>query len=168
MTAREPRPPYVDRRLRVERLVRAEPQVVFDLLADPYRHHVIDGTNTLTGQVRGPGRLFSGATFTMGMKMGPIPYRTTNTVVDFEESSRIAWQTAARRRGRIVMGGQVWAYELEPRPEHSTLVRASYDWSGAMRPEWTIERLGMPERARAALVATLDRLADHLEGREQR
>ncbi len=167
MTAREPRAPYVDRRLRVERLVRAEPQAVFDLLADPYRHHIIDGSGMLTGQVRGPGRLSQGATFTMGMKAGPIPYRTTNTVVDFEESRRIAWQTAARRRGRIFMGGQVWSYELEPRPEGSTLVRATYDWSGAVRPEWTIERTGAPERARTALVATLDRLGDHLEGLDQ-
>ncbi len=162
MSPRAAHPPYVDRRIRVERLVHADPAAVFDLLTDPYRHHEIDGSGMLAGDARGPGRLGMDDTFSMGMKLGPIPYRTRNTVVDFEEGRRIAWQTAKRRRGRIVMGGQVWGYELEPRPG-GTLVRASYDWSGAVKPEWTIERIGFPERARTALVQTLNRLAEHLE-----
>ena len=54
-----------------------------------------------------------GSTFGMSMKVG-IPYSMTNTVVEFEENRRIAWEP--RLSGKIFhrFGGRIWRYELEP------------------------------------------------------
>jgi hypothetical protein len=74
-----------------------------------------------------PEWLSLGATFGMSMKAG-ISYSMTNTVVEFEENRRIAWQTrgAGRIGGRF--GGRIWRYELEP-VEGGTRVRESWDIS---------------------------------------
>ena len=74
---------------RVERrsvIVDASPDQIFDLLADPSRHSEIDGSGTVRGsRTSAPQRLGPGAKFGMDMKFG-VPYRMTNTVVDFEEN----------------------------------------------------------------------------------
>jgi hypothetical protein len=48
-----------------------------------------------------------------------LPYRTTNTVIEFEQDRRIAWQTTML--GGLV-GGRIWRYELSP-TDGGTLVR---------------------------------------------
>lgn len=80
----------------VERLIDASPEVIFDVLADPAKHALIDGSGMLQ-EVNDsePNRLALGVTFGMGMKMG-IRYSTVNTVVEFEENRRIAWQTGPK------------------------------------------------------------------------
>ena len=61
----------------------------------------------------------------MHMGMG---YSMVNTVIEFEENRRIAWQaTMAGFLGRFV-GGRIWRYELEP-VEGGTRVRESWDIS---------------------------------------
>ena len=62
----------------------------------------------------------------MSMKMG-VPYSMVNTVVEFEENRRIAWQTRPDRFGQLV-GGRIWRYELEP-VDGGTLVRETWDIS---------------------------------------
>jgi uncharacterized protein YndB with AHSA1/START domain len=112
----------------VERVVAAPPEAVFDLLADPSRHIELDGSGQLRGVTPGvPQRLSLGATFGMTMHMG-MGYTMTNTVIEFEESRRIAWKaTVAGFLGRF-MGGRIWRYELEP-VEGGTRVRESWDIS---------------------------------------
>ena len=86
-------------------VVPAPPQQVFDLLADPKMHSVIDGSGTVKGPGAGaPERLSKDARFGMSMKHG-VPYKMTNTVSEFEEPKLIAWHH---------VGGHVWRYELEP------------------------------------------------------
>jgi uncharacterized protein YndB with AHSA1/START domain len=75
------------------RFVPAPAQEIFDLLADPRQHALIDGSGTVQSAVSGPERLSQGATFGMSMKMG-VPYRIKNTVEEFEEGRRIAWRHA--------------------------------------------------------------------------
>jgi hypothetical protein len=70
-------------------------------------------------------RLALGVTFGMGMKMG-VRYSTVNTVVEFEENRRIAWQTGPKGKLEPYVAGRIWRYELEPRGER-TLVRESWD-----------------------------------------
>jgi hypothetical protein len=55
-----------------------------------------------------------------------FPYRTTNTVIEFEPDRRIAWKTTAI--GGLV-GGRIWRYELDPADSDSTLVRETWDIS---------------------------------------
>ena len=38
-------------------VIAAPPAAVFDILADPRQHSVIDGSGTVTGSVSGPDRL---------------------------------------------------------------------------------------------------------------
>ena len=142
----------------VERVVPAPSQEVFAVLADPRRHREIDGSGTLRDTVDGPPRLFRGATFAMRMQLG-APYSMTNTVVEYEEGRRIAWQprptsaVAAR-----VIGGRIWRYELEP-VEGGTLVRETWDIRAERFP---LPLLGMRATTRRAMTRTLERLEARL------
>ena len=62
---------------------------IFELLATPAKHALIDGSGTVMGaQPRTPERLSPGAKFGMKMKIG-APYKILNQVVEFEEGRRI-------------------------------------------------------------------------------
>lgn len=90
---------------------------IFNLLADPRRHSEIDGSGTVqAAQVNAPERLSLGAEFGMDMKI-KVPYKITNTVLEFEEGRRIAWRH---------FGGHVWRYILEP-VEGGTKVTEEFD-----------------------------------------
>jgi uncharacterized protein YndB with AHSA1/START domain len=111
-----------------ERLIRAAPETIFDLLADPSRHRDIDGSGTVRHAKGGSERLGLGSTFGMSMKMG-IPYSMVSEVIEFEENRRIAWQTKPPVSwGAILGGGRIWRYELEP-VDGGTLVRETWDIS---------------------------------------
>jgi len=105
----------------VSRVIDAPAQAIFDLLADPKMHPVIDGGGTVQSP-RGdnPERLSLGAKFGMNMKLG-ARYPILNTVVEFEDGKRIAWCHPARN---------IWRYELEP-VEGGTRVTETFDPSGA-------------------------------------
>jgi hypothetical protein len=135
----------------VSRYVRATPPQIFEILADPRMHARIDGSGTVRGDVRGPGRLHLGAKFAMAMRWG-LPYRVTNTVIEFEEARRIAWWH---------FGHNAWRYILEPR-EGGTLVTEQFDWSRS-RSGLLLRRTDLLARNEAAMRATLERLATLLE-----
>lgn len=149
---------------RVERFIAADAQAIFDVLADPFRHHEFDGSGMVQGEPHGPGRLGPGVRFTMAQRLGRIPYRSINDVVAFEEGRLIAWATSSEFRGRKVAGGQIWRYELEP-IEGGTLVREVYDLSAVPMLDRLQERLGRTEGYVRAMEATLGRLADLVTAR---
>ena len=111
-----------------ERVMAATPEAIFDVVADASRHIEFDGSGQLRGVKPGaPARLSLGATFGMSMHLG-MGYSMVNTVIEFEENRRIAWQaTLAGIMGRF-LGGRIWRYELEP-VEGGTRVRESWDIS---------------------------------------
>ncbi len=112
--------------LSVERLIRASPAAIFDVLSDAAKHSLIDGSGMLQGATdAGPQRLSVGMTFGMGMKL-VVPYSTVNTVVEFEQDRCIAWQTGPKGRWGRVVAGRIWRYQLEP-GEGGTMVRESWD-----------------------------------------
>src|SRR3984885_3709646 len=113
----------------IERNIRASPEVIFDVLADPAKHSLIDGSGMVQGVAKAgeSTRLALGVTFGMSMKMG-ISYATASTVVEFEENRRIAWQTGPKGRLEPYVAGRIWRYELEPRGSR-TLVRETWDIS---------------------------------------
>jgi uncharacterized protein YndB with AHSA1/START domain len=129
----------------VERVIPAPAERIFELLADPARHHEIDGSGTVLKPTRAPARLSLGARFGMGMKMG-APYKMVSVVSEFEEGRRIAWRPVPDYPivSRLV-GGRTWRYELEP-VDGGTLVRETWD------P--TTERLPVIVRAAAGLTRT--------------
>jgi hypothetical protein len=130
------------------RVILADPQVLFDIVADPQMHPVIDGSGTVKDpRGRVPDRLSDGATFGMAMRQGPAGYKILNTVVEFEEGRRIAWRH---------FNGHRWRYEFEP-VDGATRVTETFDWSGA-RSKLVIVLAGFPSRNRRAMAATLERL----------
>jgi uncharacterized protein YndB with AHSA1/START domain len=112
----------------VERVIPAPPQAIFDLIADASRHPEIDGSGTVK-KVKdgGPERLSLGAKFGMSMHQG-ITYSMVNTVIEYEDNRRLAWQAAPGGFVGRFAGGRIWRYELEP-ADGGTLVRESWDIS---------------------------------------
>ena len=136
----------------VERVIAAAPEAIFDLLADPDRHHDIDGSGTVVKAKQGSQRLALGSKFGMSMKVG-IPYSMNSTVIELEEGRRIAWQT--RGPGNLG-GGRIWRYELEP-VDGGTRVRESWDISHeSMLSKWMVK--GQGEATAANMSATLERI----------
>lgn len=140
------------------RLIGADAQQLFDLVADPTMHPVIDGSGSVRS-VKGTRRkLALGDRFTANMRIG-VPYVITNTVVEYEEGRRFAWAHA---------GGWRWRWEFEPldRAELDgdgpvTRVTETFDWSTSRvgsYPTW----FGRPEKNRAAMERSLNRLAAYL------
>jgi uncharacterized protein YndB with AHSA1/START domain len=111
-----------------ERVIPVPPETIFALLADPNRHHEIDGSGTVhEPKALTPARLKLGDQFGMTMKR-VVPYSTTNTVVDFDDNRVIAWHTQSTNFMGKIVGGPVWRYELEP-VEGGTRVTESWDTS---------------------------------------
>lgn len=130
------------------RFVPAEPQAIFDLLADPSEHPRLDGSGTVRATAdEHVERLSLGAKFGMSMKQG-VPYRMTNEVVEFDEPNLIAWRH---------VGHHVWRYRLRP-VDGGTEVTEEFDWTDA-RSALFIRLIGAPKRNAAAIAATLDRIA---------
>ena len=85
-------PPYAgtmssSRSISVSRLIHAPASRIFDLLADPRQHVLLDGSGSVSSVKSAPERLALGSTFSMHMKMG-LGYVTRNRVVVFEENRR--------------------------------------------------------------------------------
>ena len=141
-----------DRVVSVSRVVKASPEVIFDLLADPTRHGEIDGSGMVQKSLSGPPRLSMGSQFGMDMKMGPIPYKIKNTVVEFEENRLIAWAHMGKHR---------WRYRLTP-VDGGTEVTEEFDWSTSVFPKG-IELMGYPKKHVGNIERTLERLAEVVE-----
>ncbi len=138
----------------VTREIEASPEAIFDLLADPSRHGDIDGSGMVLDVRKGPERLSLGAKFGMDMKFGPLPYRVSSNVVEFEENRLIAWAHFGKHR---------WRYELEPLDGGKrTRVTETFDWSTSAFPKG-IELAGYPKKHPANMEATLVRLAALVE-----
>lgn len=136
-----------DRKVSVSRVIGAPAQKIFDLLADPAMHPVLDGSGTVKASRPGnPDRLSLGAKFGMDMRIG-MPYRIRNTVVEFEEGKLIAWRHFGRHR---------WRYELEP-VEGGTKVTETFDYSTALSPP-IIRLLGYHRKHPEGMAATLERI----------
>ncbi|ORV83735.1 dimethyladenosine transferase [Mycobacterium interjectum] len=146
----------------VERVIKAPPEKVFALLADAAKHAAFDGSGSVNHASQQSVPLSMGSTFAMAMKGRKetlfIPYRTTNTVIEYEPDRRIAWQTFGL--GGLV-GGRIWRYELLP-AEGGTLVRETWDVSQDKQKRM-ITSGSMPKLTADGMRATLARIADLLE-----
>lgn len=135
----------------VSRIIPADAQRIFDVIADPTLHHVIDGSGTVKGTSGSPRKLALGDKFSTKMHM-IVPYRISNKVVEYSEGRRIAWAH---------LGGWRWRYELDPVTEGpdagSTLVTETFDWSTSKAGRY-VEAMKFPSRNRKHLEQTLSRL----------
>lgn len=145
-TGQMPDSPFL---VRVSRTIPVPAQAIFDVLADPGQHPVIDGGGTvLAARAGGPERLSLGAKFAMDMHLA-ANYKILNTVVEFEEPRLIAWRH---------FNGHIWRYRLTE-VEGGTRVEEEWDARKA-KSRLGLVLLGFPHRNRRAMTGTLDRLAN--------
>jgi uncharacterized protein YndB with AHSA1/START domain len=132
----------------VSRVIPAERQALFDVVADPAQHPLIDGGGTVRSVRKGaPQRLALGAKFAMDMRLG-ADYKILNTVVEFEEGRLLSWRH---------FNGHVWRYRFQD-VAGGTLVTEEWD-ARVARNKLGLLLLGFPRRNRRGMSATLERLA---------
>ena len=130
--------------------VPATPNEIFELLANPAMHSVIDGSGSvLAPKDSAPQRLSLNATFGMSMKKG-MPYKITNTVVEFVEGKQIAWRH---------FGGHIWRYILEP-TAGGTTVTEQFAYRNSKSP-LMLELAGYVKSNNKAIKQTLVNLAEY-------
>lgn len=145
----------------VDRVIKAPAAALFAVVADATRHPEIDGSGQLVKAKDGAAhQLRMGSTFGMSMKMG-LPYSMSNTVVEFEQDRRIAWQTVQAGPLGRVLGGRIWRYEFEP-VDGGTRVTESWDITHDKQAIFLKHRK-VGQSTAAAMSRTLDRLAEITE-----
>ena len=133
-----------------ERLVAADADAIFELIADPARQPEWDGNDNLREAPAGQRVRAVGDGFTMSIHNGQ---QRENRVTEFEEGRRIAWLPAMPGEEPP---GHLWRWELEPLDEHRTRVTHTYDWTNLTdEKRLPRARATTPEK----LMASLDRLA---------
>ena len=145
----------------VERVIKAPPAVIFAIVADASRHPDIDGSGSVKAtKDDGPGHLSLGSSFDMSMKLG-VPYTMTNTVIEFEQDRRIAWQTVlAGPLGRFI-GGRIWRYALEQAPEGTKVTET---WDITQDKQGFLLKYGpVASQTAQSMTKTLKRLAELTE-----
>ncbi len=137
------------------RLIAADARRLFDLVADPTMHPVIDGSGSVRSVKGSRRKLALGDRFTTHMRIG-VPYVISNTVVEYAEGRRIAWAHA---------GGWRWRWEFEEEQpvdgEPITRVTETFDWSTSKAgpyPTW----FGRPRKNTVAMQRSLNRLASYV------
>ncbi len=131
--------------------INASAKTIFDLLADPSKHALFDGSDSV--KKADPQRLALGSTFSVNMAIKVLPYRIGNTVVEFEDDRLIAWHHMGKHR---------WRYELEPIDDTTTLVTETFDWSlSQIAP--ALLAAGYPKRNLESIEKTLERLRQVVE-----
>jgi uncharacterized protein YndB with AHSA1/START domain len=138
------------------REIAAEPEQIFELIADPAQQPRWDGNDNLAAAAAGQRVRRAGDVFTMTLTHdGQV---RENHVVEFDEGRRMAWRPAEPGQAPP---GHLWRWELEPAAASRTKVTHTYDWT-----ELTDENRFRRARAYTPdnLMASLDRLAALAEG----
>jgi uncharacterized protein YndB with AHSA1/START domain len=150
------------RQVRASRVILADPHRIFQILADPRTHAVLDGSGTVRGEPSGPDRLAPGSTFTMAMRQAGTAYRSTNRVVEYQPDRVLAWESGGYWHGRKIVGGQRWRFTMHPH-RGGTLIVHAYVWGHASKPLLTVWLPGYPRRMWPAMEQTLANLAQLVE-----
>ena len=131
------------------RTVRAAPETVFELIADPSRQPEWDGNDNLADSAPGQRVRAVGDTFDTVLTNGAV---RRNHVVEFTEGRLIAWRPS---EVGAPTPGHLWRWEVEPVDGGVTVVH-TYDWS-----DLNDEKRQVRARATTAdkLLASVDRLA---------
>lgn len=131
--------------------VRAAADELWALLADPHRHHEVDGSGTVKPTVEGPHRLAVGDRFTVHMKKYRVPYVMPLTVTGAEPGRLIEWAHP---------GGHRWRWELRDNGDGTTDVTETFDysWVGAKQAK-AYELLRLQRENGRGISSSLTRLA---------
>lgn len=99
-------------------VVNAPASELYELVANPHRHHELDGSGTVGQNISGAEEMTVGETFSTHMKQFGMKYRTTSTVTQAEKDKVLEWQLGL---------GQKWRWEFEPLGPDQTSVTETWD-----------------------------------------
>ena len=144
-----------DRRVSASIRIAASPATVFAIVSDPEQHPRIDGSGSVRSLIETDGPITAtGQKFSVNMKMFGLPYKITNTVVEFEPDALVAWRH---------FGGHRWRYAIAPTPDGCE-VTETFDYSMYPMPgRKLIELAGFPARNGRGIEQTLQRLKQAAE-----
>jgi hypothetical protein len=131
---------------------------LFALVADPRRHHELDGSRTVGANIAGPQRLVHNARFSTKMKMGGVPYRVTSTVTALKLDELLEWRHPLGHR---------WRWEFEAVSPTVTRVTETFDYRDTGWVKDTLnyyERTGFANSNARSIEATLTNLRDRYAG----
>ena len=127
---------------------------LFAIVADPRRHHELDGSGTVRDNISAPAKLVAGAKFSTKMRMFGVPYRITSTVTALKPDELIEWRHPY---------GHHWRWEFESLSPTSTRVTETFDYhnTGSLKDAVKYyERMGFAKANATGIEATLTRLRD--------
>ncbi len=131
---------------------------LYAMAADPRRHHELDGSGTVGGNIIVPAELAVGSKFSTHMKMYGVPYRITSTVTALEPNALVEWRHPVGHR---------WRWEFESLSPTRTRVTETFDYSqagGVKNGLKYYERMGFRKANAAGIEATLAKLRDRYAG----
>ncbi|MDS2172809.1 MULTISPECIES: SRPBCC family protein [unclassified Nesterenkonia] len=132
--------------------VEASAEELYAIIANPHRHHELDGSGTVRTTAIGPRELQPGDRFRVDMRKYGIPYAITMHTTRAQPHRVVEWRHP---------GGHRWRWELEPADDGGTLVTESYDFSGQAAPlRKALEIAGVHRENDGGIRASLQRLHD--------
>ncbi|MGH3636954.1 SRPBCC family protein [Mycobacterium sp.] len=137
--------------------VHAPASELFAIVADPRRHHELDGSGTVGDNIRSPAQLAEGAKFSTKMRMFGLPYRITSTVTAVEPDRLVEWRHPLGHR---------WRWEFTAVSPTDTRITETFDYrnTGVLKDHLNYyERIGFAKRNAAGIEATLSRLRDRYQ-----
>ena len=126
---------------------------LFAIVADPRRHHELDGSGTVRENLRCPSEIVEGAKFSTKMRMFGMPYWIVSTVTSMKPYEQFEWRHPVGHR---------WRWEFEALSPTLTRVTETFDYRDAGRIKDALryyERSGFAAGNAKGIEATLTKLA---------
>lgn len=137
------------------REIAADPDVIFELIADPAQQPRWDGNDNLFEAAAGQRVHAVGDVFRMTLHTGSV---RENHIVEFEEGRLIAWRPSEEGKAPP---GHLWRWEIEPRGDGHSRVTHTYDWTNLTEEKRLKRAQGITADN---LAASIERLATLGEG----
>jgi uncharacterized protein YndB with AHSA1/START domain len=138
--------------------VNAPAAELFEIVANPRRHHEVDGSGTVGDNIKAPSELVPGARFSTKMKMFGVPYRITSVVTALKPNELIEWRHPV---------GHHWRWEFTALTPTTTKVTETFDYTdaGAIKERLKYyRRMGFAKSNAKGIEASLTRLRDRYAG----
>lgn len=140
------------------REVRATPEAIFELIAEPSRQPEWDGNDNLANAAPGQRVHAVGDVFAMTVTKGMV---RENHVVEFVEGRLIAWKPAEPGGAPI---GHLWRWQIDPIDDERSLVVHTYDWTELHDESRLVRARNTTSDWLAASIERLARLAENAPG----
>jgi uncharacterized protein YndB with AHSA1/START domain len=133
--------------------VAAPASELFAIVADPRRHHELDGSGTVRENIRCPSEIVEGAKFSTKMRMRGVPYWVVSTVSAVTPDELFEWRHPV---------GHHWRWEFDAVSPTLTRVTETFDYRNTGRLKDALkyyQRLGFARGNAKGIEATLTKLA---------